>query len=91
MPPVVANCSSKTGPVAASRAVPEVGDPAVGHLVDEGQHLGGARLGRRWRSTAVMVSPHTSLQVDEKPFRAAFDELLGRLRDNYPFFHPRYG
>ena len=44
----------------------------------------------RWMAEFGSYSPHTSLQVDETSFRTAFDELLGRLRDNYPFFHPRY-
>ncbi|MFD8377049.1 hypothetical protein ACFV2X_00380 [Streptomyces sp. NPDC059679] len=34
--------------------------------------------------------PHPSLQVDDDRFASAFEEFTGRLKDNYPFFHPRY-
>ncbi|MDA2805942.1 pyridoxal phosphate-dependent decarboxylase family protein [Nocardiopsis suaedae] len=44
----------------------------------------------RWMAEFGPYRPHASLQVDETSFRAALDDLLGRLRDNYPFFHPRY-
>ncbi|MFE2097920.1 MULTISPECIES: aminotransferase class I/II-fold pyridoxal phosphate-dependent enzyme [unclassified Streptomyces] len=33
---------------------------------------------------------HPSLQVDDDRFAAAFEEFTGRLKDNYPFFHPHY-
>jgi glutamate/tyrosine decarboxylase-like PLP-dependent enzyme len=44
----------------------------------------------RWMDEFGPYQPHESLRVDEPAFRAAFGELCGRLRDNYPFFHPRY-
>ena len=36
------------------------------------------------------VPGHPSLLVSDERFAAAFGELTGRLRDNYPFFHPSY-
>ncbi len=33
---------------------------------------------------------HPSMAVDPSDFAAAQPELLDRLRNNYPFFHPRY-
>src|SRR6202040_552777 len=36
------------------------------------------------------VDPHPSMRVDEDRFTATFAEFSQRLRDNYPFFHPRY-
>ncbi|WP_367321845.1 aspartate aminotransferase family protein [Streptomyces sp. HUAS ZL42] len=43
-----------------------------------------------WADTFGPYRPHPSLQVDDDRFAAAFEEFTGRLRDNYPFFHPRY-
>ena len=34
--------------------------------------------------------PHPALDMPEERMEAAFAELAERLRDNYPFFHPRY-
>ncbi|MGO1054349.1 pyridoxal phosphate-dependent decarboxylase family protein [Crossiella sp. CA198] len=56
---------------------------------------------RHWLSAAVDqheswakgfgdFTPHPALQVDETRFGEALGELGERLRDNYPFFHPRY-
>ncbi|MCO1575071.1 aminotransferase class V-fold PLP-dependent enzyme [Crossiella sp. SN42] len=56
---------------------------------------------RHWLSAAVDAheswakgfgdfSPHPALHVDETRFGEALGELGERLRDNYPFFHPRY-
>ncbi|MDQ1645633.1 MAG: hypothetical protein QOJ50_1817 [Cryptosporangiaceae bacterium] len=56
---------------------------------------------RNWLTTAVDsyskwagefggYDTHPALQVSEERFAEAFGELAGRLRDNYPFFHPRY-
>jgi glutamate/tyrosine decarboxylase-like PLP-dependent enzyme len=44
----------------------------------------------RWMAEFGPYQPHTSLEIDGSTFHAAFDELRERLRDNYPFFHPRY-
>ena len=56
---------------------------------------------RRWLDTAVdeiekwqagygEFAAHPSTAVGESEFGSAFAELVDRLRDNYPFFHPRY-
>src|ERR1700722_10139005 len=44
----------------------------------------------RWMAEFGPYQSHESLRIGEAAFGAAFDELCGRLRDNYPFFHPRY-
>ncbi|MGQ4386717.1 pyridoxal phosphate-dependent decarboxylase family protein [Streptomyces sp. SAS_270] len=43
-----------------------------------------------WADTYGPYDTHPSLLVDENHFTAAFGEFTGRLKDNYPFFHPRY-
>ncbi|SOE06754.1 aminotransferase class I/II-fold pyridoxal phosphate-dependent enzyme [Streptomyces sp. Ag109_G2-15] len=43
-----------------------------------------------WADTFGPYQPHPSLQVDDDRFAAAFEEFTGRLKDNYPFFHPHY-
>ena len=43
-----------------------------------------------WMSEYGDFEPHPSLDVPTADLRAAMDELHGRLRDNYPFFHPGY-
>jgi glutamate/tyrosine decarboxylase-like PLP-dependent enzyme len=56
---------------------------------------------QRWLGEAVAANldwsagygpyrPHPSLDVDDARFAEAFAELTERLKDNYPFFHPRY-
>ncbi|MFC9279529.1 pyridoxal phosphate-dependent decarboxylase family protein [Streptomyces collinus] len=43
-----------------------------------------------WAGTFGPYRPHPALQVDDDRFASVFEEFTGRLRDNYPFFHPRY-
>ncbi|BCL16486.1 pyridoxal phosphate-dependent decarboxylase family protein [Micromonospora sagamiensis] len=43
-----------------------------------------------WAAEFGSVAPHPSQVVDDSAFGAAFDEFTRRMRDNYPFFHPRY-
>ncbi|WP_066938182.1 pyridoxal phosphate-dependent decarboxylase family protein [Microtetraspora fusca] len=43
-----------------------------------------------WSRAFGQVTPHPSLLVDDERFSAAFTLFSERLRDNYPFFHPRY-
>ncbi|MFE6821963.1 pyridoxal phosphate-dependent decarboxylase family protein [Streptomyces sp. NPDC057690] len=43
-----------------------------------------------WAGTFGPYQLHPSLQVDHDRFAGAFEEFTGRLKDNYPFFHPRY-
>jgi glutamate/tyrosine decarboxylase-like PLP-dependent enzyme len=45
---------------------------------------------RAWESGYGEFERHPSLLVDPGRFDAAFGELAGRLRDNYPYFHPSY-
>jgi glutamate/tyrosine decarboxylase-like PLP-dependent enzyme len=45
---------------------------------------------RSWESGYAEFDRHPSLRVDPGRFDAAFGELAGRLRDNYPYFHPFY-
>ncbi|HEX4063931.1 MAG TPA: aminotransferase class V-fold PLP-dependent enzyme [Streptosporangiaceae bacterium] len=45
---------------------------------------------RAWESGYGQFEGHPSLLVDPDRFDAAFGELAGRLRDNYPYFHPSY-
>ena len=43
-----------------------------------------------WMNEYGTFEPHASLDVPMDDLRAAVDHLHERLRDNYPFFHPRY-
>ncbi|GAA2883747.1 aminotransferase class V-fold PLP-dependent enzyme [Streptosporangium fragile] len=44
----------------------------------------------RWKKESGPYEVHPSLRVDDDRMGEALDRLVGRLRDNYPFFHPRY-
>jgi glutamate/tyrosine decarboxylase-like PLP-dependent enzyme len=44
----------------------------------------------RWQDEFGSFGQHGSLSVDEATADAAFAELVARLRDNYPYFHPHY-
>ncbi|MFI5099307.1 MAG: pyridoxal phosphate-dependent decarboxylase family protein [Actinomycetes bacterium] len=53
--------------------------------------LGGAVGGHQaWLGSFGPYHPHPSLDVDPVRFGAALAELAERMRDNYPFGHPRY-
>jgi glutamate/tyrosine decarboxylase-like PLP-dependent enzyme len=43
-----------------------------------------------WQDGFGPFEQHDSLRVSDEQFAAAFSEFTGRLRDNYPFFHPAY-
>ena len=43
-----------------------------------------------WQDGFGPYQADPSLMVSDERFAAAFAELTGRLRDNYPFFHPSY-
>src|SRR5580704_306964 len=45
---------------------------------------------RDWQDSYGPFDRHWSLRVDEERFTAAFEEFTGRLRENYPYFHPSY-
>jgi glutamate/tyrosine decarboxylase-like PLP-dependent enzyme len=44
----------------------------------------------RWESTFRPFETHPSLEVDPQVAAQAIDDLVARLADNYPFFHPDY-
>jgi glutamate/tyrosine decarboxylase-like PLP-dependent enzyme len=50
----------------------------------------GLRAISGWQEEFGSFERHASLQVADDQFAAVFAEFTGRLRDNYPFFHPRY-
>ncbi|MFJ2033616.1 pyridoxal phosphate-dependent decarboxylase family protein [Streptosporangium sp. NPDC087985] len=44
----------------------------------------------KWQHEFGAFEQHPALAVTDEDFAEAFAELADRLRDNYPFFHPRY-
>jgi glutamate/tyrosine decarboxylase-like PLP-dependent enzyme len=44
----------------------------------------------RWMDEYGGFRPHPSLDVEADVLERATEELRARLRENYPFFHPRY-
>jgi len=64
------------------------GPGAAGQL---GDHLGLAvQEISAWMAEFGPYTPHPSLEVDGDQLSRSFVELVERLRNNYPFFHPRY-
>src|SRR5437763_5620753 len=45
---------------------------------------------RDWQDGYRPFGRHPSLEVGQDRFAAAFEEFTGRLRQNYPYFHPFY-
>ncbi|GGO95712.1 pyridoxal phosphate-dependent decarboxylase family protein [Wenjunlia tyrosinilytica] len=45
---------------------------------------------RDWSNGFGPFDEHPALSVDDTRFATAFGALTERLKDNYPFFHPRY-
>jgi glutamate/tyrosine decarboxylase-like PLP-dependent enzyme len=43
-----------------------------------------------WQSTFSAFGPDRSLWISDEQFARAFEQFTGRLRDNYPFFHPSF-
>jgi glutamate/tyrosine decarboxylase-like PLP-dependent enzyme len=43
-----------------------------------------------WEQSFGPYQQHESLQVSDERVAEVFGEFTGRLRDNYPFFHPAY-
>ena len=41
-----------------------------------------------WQAAFGPFERHRSLRVSDERFASAFSEFTGRLRENYPFFHP---
>src|ERR1700744_1637125 len=50
----------------------------------------GRRAGERWQDCFGPFDRQASLASPDDRFAAFFAEFTGRLRDNYPFFHPSY-
>ncbi|GLZ28816.1 aspartate aminotransferase family protein [Lentzea sp. NBRC 105346] len=44
----------------------------------------------KWAAEFGAFTPHSSMRVDDASLGTALERLQDRLRDNYPFFHPRY-
>ena len=44
----------------------------------------------RWEASFRPFVPHPSLVVEPRAAMAAIDELVERLHENYPYFHPDY-
>lgn len=70
-------------------------DRGLANVVDEDrllrEQLGGAiDAMQSWMREFGDFAPHPSLVVDEARLVTAVSSLTERLRDNYPFFHPRY-
>lgn len=43
-----------------------------------------------WQSEWIQFDSDETLRLSKDRINAAFDELVTRLRENYPFFHPTY-
>ncbi len=82
---------SDTGPTARSEGqgdILQAGPAGFGALSDLlGESV--ASIGA-WTSEYGAFESHPSVDVSLDALRAATGELHERLRDNYPFFHPRY-
>ncbi len=50
----------------------------------------GADAAGGWQDEFGPFEPHPSLAVSDERMAEVFGEFTGRLRDNYPFFHPAY-
>src|SRR6195952_830322 len=44
----------------------------------------------RWEAGFGATTTHPSLDVPDDRVQDVLTDLIGRLGDNYPFFHPRY-
>ena len=72
-----------------SLSAPLTTGPAISSQLSD--HLGLAvQEISSWMAEFGPYSPHPSLEVDREELARSFDELIDRLRNNYPFFHPRY-
>ncbi|HEY6798624.1 MAG TPA: aminotransferase class V-fold PLP-dependent enzyme [Kineosporiaceae bacterium] len=75
---------SDGGPAGVLQAGPAGAAELAAQLRRAVQELAG------WMSEYGDFMPHPSLAVDLADVERATAELRARLRDNYPFFHPRY-
>ena len=68
--------------------LPSMGPAAAGSLE---QYLSVAvRSISSWMEEFGSYEPHSSMAVDADAFEQTHQTLVARLRENYPFFHPRY-
>jgi glutamate/tyrosine decarboxylase-like PLP-dependent enzyme len=59
--------------------------------VDTDRWLGDALAAyREWLGTFGSFDPHPSVRITDEQLAGPFAELTARLRENYPFGHPRY-
>ncbi len=69
-------------------ALPDPPDEVSANLIDQ------IRIGvdgvRAWEAGYGHVDPHESVHVSASRTADVLDDLVHRLHDNYPFFHPRY-
>ena len=71
--------------------LPVAGERVVLGMDDLAEQLHAAVRGvAEWMAGYGDVDPHPSLAVEAGALAQATAELRTRLRDNYPFFHPRY-
>ena len=75
------------GHAATSRTL-HAGPAGYAELADQLQ-LAVSEMGE-WMGEYGAFAPHPSLDVSRATLEVACAELRRRLRDNYPFFHPRY-
>ena len=69
-------------------SIPALGPASTDQLL---HHLGRSVEGiTAWMSQFPSFEPHPSASVTKDDFERAHTELMSRLQDNYPFFHPRY-
>ena len=64
------------------------GPAGYGELAEQLRHA--VEAAREWMAGYGDFAPHPSLDVPPERLQRATSELRERLRDNYPFFHPRY-
>ncbi|MBL1099893.1 pyridoxal phosphate-dependent decarboxylase family protein [Streptomyces coffeae] len=59
--------------------------------MDLGHWLGQAvEANRAWAEAYGPFRSHPSLEIDDERFAEVFGTFTERLKENYPFFHPRY-
>ena len=85
-PPTAGDESNASGGVTAP--VLQAGPAGFPDLADQLQIAVG-EMGN-WMSQYGPFTPHPSLTVSQAALERESAELRSRLRDNYPFFHPRY-
>ncbi|MGP4004564.1 pyridoxal phosphate-dependent decarboxylase family protein [Streptomyces sp. 8N706] len=49
-----------------------------------------AQSNQEWTADFGPYQTHPSLDIEDGRFAEVFEEFTERLKDNYPFFHPRY-